>query len=111
MSVQFNCFQNHPDGRNFLCRSILTGSWRRASGVETRKSLIITCSISDPVERSRYDMQVTCKAGLLRGTICAELLADLFSEKMTYMYLYTRVAHRGALIVFWGVLRPEAKRY
>ena len=42
-----------------------------------RKSLIITCSISDPVERCRYDMQVTCKAGLiprspfLRGTICA----------------------------------------
>ena len=82
-----------------------------------RKSLIITCSISDPVERCRYDMQVTCKAGLiprspfLRGTICAELFADLFSEKMTYMYLYTRVAHRGALIVFWGVLRPEGKRY
>ena len=86
--------------------------------METRKSLIITCSISDPVERCRYDMQVTCEAGLIPrspfprgGTICAELLADPFSEKMTYMYLYTRVAHRGALIVFWGVLRPEGKRY
>ena len=88
--------------------------------METRKSFIITCSISDPVERCRYDlhdMQVTCKAGLiprspfLRGTICAELLADLFSEKMTYMYFYTRVEHRGALIVFWGVLRSEGKRY
>ena len=88
--------------------------------METRNSFIITCSVSDPVERCRYDlhdMQVTCKAGLiprspfLRGTICAELLADLFSEKMTYMYLYTRVAHRGALIVFWGVLRSEGKRY
>ena len=90
LSVQFNCFQNHPYGRNSLCRSTLTGSWGRASGVETRKSFIITCSISDPVERCRYDlhnMQVTCKAGLiprslfLRGTICEELLADLFSEK------------------------------
>lgn len=56
-------------------------------------------------------MQVTCRASLLprcpflRGAISAERLADLFSEKIDLHVLYTRVAHRGALIVFWSVLR------